>query len=110
MAVPRVVPDLRSDSRAEEAAQRHVDVVGDGSARRRPLPDGAPGPAGAVMTVDLEVAGQRFVGIDGGQGSPFTEPVSSPVTCADQVEVDRYRDRLVRDGGEGSRCGWLEDR
>ena len=108
MAVPRVVPDLRSDSRAEEAAQRHV---GDGSvhgvARR---PEGALGPAGTVTTVDLEVAGHQFVGIDGGPGSPFTESVSSPVTCADQVEVDRCRDRLVRDGGEEGQCGWLEDR
>ncbi|SDQ78069.1 Glyoxalase superfamily enzyme, possibly 3-demethylubiquinone-9 3-methyltransferase [Quadrisphaera sp. DSM 44207] len=111
MALQRIVPNLWFDTRAEEAAQFYTSVF-DGSriVRVARYPEGAPGPAGSVMTVEFELEGQRFVGINGGPHFPFTEAVSFQVTCRDQEEVDRFWSALLAGGGEESRCGWLKDR
>ncbi|MCZ2824895.1 MULTISPECIES: VOC family protein [unclassified Modestobacter] len=111
MAQQKIVPNLWFDTQAEEAAQYYIDVFGAGRVIDvTRYPEGAPGPTGSVMTVEFELAGQRFVGINGGPQLPFTEAVSFQIDCADQAEVDRYWDRLVGDGGEESQCGWLKDR
>ncbi|WP_369131024.1 VOC family protein [Modestobacter roseus] len=107
----KIVPSLWFDMQAEEAALYYIDVFGDGrivSTAR--YPEGAPGPAGEVMSVEFEVAGMRLDGINGGPQFPFTEAVSLQVKCADQAEVDRLWDRFVGDGGEEGQCGWLKDR
>jgi predicted 3-demethylubiquinone-9 3-methyltransferase (glyoxalase superfamily) len=61
------------------------------------------------MTVEWELDGQRFVGINGGPEFTFTEAVSFEISCADQAEVDYYWERLT-DGGQEGPCGWLKDR
>jgi len=43
-----------------------------------------------VLLVSFTLAGERFVGINGGPQFPFTEAVSFQIDCADQAEVDRY--------------------
>jgi len=62
-----------------------------------------------VMTVEFELDGQRFVGINGGPEFTFSEAVSFQIDCADQAEVDRYS-RALTDGGEQGPCGWVKDR
>lgn len=106
----KIIPNLWFDTEAEQAAQFYCSVF----PRSRILgtslyPEGAPGPAGTVMTVDFELDGQHFVGINGGPQFPFTEAVSFQIDCADQAEVDHYWERLT-DGGEEVQCGWLKDR
>ena len=61
------------------------------------------------MTVEWELDGQRFVGINGGSQFTFDQAVSFQIDCADQDELDHYWERLT-DGGEESQCGWLKDR
>jgi len=61
------------------------------------------------MTVEFELDGQRFVGINGGPEFTFSEAVSFQITCKDQDEVDYYWERLGEAGQEGP-CGWLKDR
>jgi predicted 3-demethylubiquinone-9 3-methyltransferase (glyoxalase superfamily) len=106
----RIVPNLWFDGDAEQAAEFYVSVFPSsrvvGVTR---YPEGAPGPAGSVMTVEWELDGQRFVGINGGPQFPFSEAVSFQITCKDQAEVDHYWDALVA-GGQESQCGWLKDR
>jgi predicted 3-demethylubiquinone-9 3-methyltransferase (glyoxalase superfamily) len=106
----KIVPNLWFDGDAEAAAHfytavfpnsRVVSVV--------PYPEGAPGPTGTAMTVEWELDGQRFVGINGGPQFRFSEAVSFSITCADQEEVDHYWNALT-EGGEQSQCGWLKDR
>jgi predicted 3-demethylubiquinone-9 3-methyltransferase (glyoxalase superfamily) len=107
----KIVPNLWFDSQAEEAANYYIDVFGSGrviSVAR--YPEGAPGPVGSVMTVEFEVGGLNFVGINGGPEFPFTEAVSFQIDCADQAEVDRFWDRFIGDGGQESQCGWLKDK
>ncbi len=105
-----IVPNLWFDTEAEEAAEFYVSVFPDSRVLSTALyPEGAPGPTGSVMTVEFELDGQRFVGINGGPQFPFTEAVSFAVECADQDEVDHYWARLSEGGSTGP-CGWLKDR
>ena len=107
----QITPNLWFDRQAEQAAEFYVSIFPNsrilGTTR---YPDGAPGPAGEVMTVDFELDGQRFTGINGGPHFTFDEAVSFLVPCADQAEVDRYWDALLEGGGTTSQCGWLKDR
>jgi predicted 3-demethylubiquinone-9 3-methyltransferase (glyoxalase superfamily) len=75
-----------------------------------PNPEGAPGPAGDAITVEFELMGQKFIGLNGGPHFKPNEAISFQIICADQTEVDHYWDRLVEGGGEHSQCGWLKDR
>ncbi len=61
------------------------------------------------MTVEFELDGQRFVGINGGPEFTFSEAVSFLVNCETQDAVDYYWARLSEGGQEGP-CGWLKDR
>jgi predicted 3-demethylubiquinone-9 3-methyltransferase (glyoxalase superfamily) len=106
----RITPNLWFDTQALEAAEFYCSIFPNSrvlSVAR--YPQDAPGPAGAVMTVEYELDGQRFVHINGGPQFTFSEAVSLSVECADQAELDSYWERLL-DGGEESQCGWLKDR
>jgi predicted 3-demethylubiquinone-9 3-methyltransferase (glyoxalase superfamily) len=106
-----IVPNLWFDADAEQAAAFYCSVFPHSrivSTTR--YPEGSPGPTGSVMTVEWELDGQRFVGINGGPQFPFTEAVSFAITCETQEEVDRYWEALTADGGQELQCGWLKDR
>jgi predicted 3-demethylubiquinone-9 3-methyltransferase (glyoxalase superfamily) len=106
----RITPNLWFDGEAEEAADFYVSVFDNSrvvSIAR--YPEGSPGEAGTVMTVDFELNGQRFVGINGGPEFKFDEAVSFAIECETQDEIDHYWDKLS-EGGEEGPCGWLKDR
>jgi predicted 3-demethylubiquinone-9 3-methyltransferase (glyoxalase superfamily) len=67
------------------------------------------GPKGTVMTVDFELDGQRFVGLNGGPQFKFTEAISLVVNCETQEEIDYYWEKLS-EGGQKVECGWLKDK
>jgi predicted 3-demethylubiquinone-9 3-methyltransferase (glyoxalase superfamily) len=106
-----IVPNLWFDTQAEEAASFYCEVFPNSrivtTAR---YTDAGPGEPGTVMTVEWELNGQRFVGINGGPQFSFSEAVSFLVTCDTQDEIDYYWDRLREGGGEEGPCGWLKDR
>jgi predicted 3-demethylubiquinone-9 3-methyltransferase (glyoxalase superfamily) len=106
----KIVPNLWFDTEAEEAAQFYISVFKSGSILSvSHYTENSPGEAGTVMTVEFELNGQRFVGINGGPHFKFDEAVSFQITCEDQDEVDYYWEKLT-EGGEESQCGWLKDR
>ena len=108
----KISPCLWFDGTAEEAAKLYTTLFPDSrieSVNRSPA-DNPSTPDGAVLTVDFTLAGQKFIGLNGGPGFPFTEAVSFTIDCEDQAEVDRFWDALIDDGGEPSQCGWLKDR
>jgi predicted 3-demethylubiquinone-9 3-methyltransferase (glyoxalase superfamily) len=106
----KITPNLWFDTEAEEAAAYYVSIFKNSQITNvARYSDAGPGPAGTVMTVEFELDGQRFIGINGGPQFTFSEAVSFMISCADQAEVDYYWDRLC-DGGEESQCGWLKDR
>jgi predicted 3-demethylubiquinone-9 3-methyltransferase (glyoxalase superfamily) len=67
-------------------------------------------PAGSVLTVEFEIFGQPFAGLNGGPQFPHTEAVSFQVSCETQEDVDRYWNALVDNGGAERMCGWCKDR
>lgn len=106
----KIIPNLWFDSEAEQAAEFYLSIFPDSRVVSvAHYPENSPGPAGSVMTVEFELDGQPFVGINGGPQFPFTEAVSFQIDCKDQDEVDRYWSRLSEGGSEGQ-CGWLKDK
>ena len=106
----KIVPNLWFDTQAEEAAEFYTSVFKNSRiVNVTRYTEAGPREAGMVMTVEWELDGQRFVGINGGPEFTFDEAVSFQITCEDQAEVDYYWDRLSEGGQEGP-CGWLKDR
>lgn len=107
----KITPFLWYDNQAEEAANLYVSIFKNSkvlSVVR--YGDAGPGPKGSVMTVEFELAGQKFVGLNGGPLFKFTEAVSFAINCETQEEVDYFWGKLTADGGVESQCGWLKDK
>jgi predicted 3-demethylubiquinone-9 3-methyltransferase (glyoxalase superfamily) len=106
----RIIPNLWFDTEAEEAADFYTSVFKNSRiVYVTHYTEAGPRPAGTVMTVEFELDGQRFVGINGGPQFKFDEAVSFQISCETQDEIDYYWERLSEDGEEGP-CGWLKDR
>ncbi len=106
----KIVPNLWFDTEAEEAAEFYVDVFENSRiVNVAHYTEAGPRDAGMVMTVEFELDGQRFLGINGGPQFNFDEAVSFAIECETQEEVDYYWGKLT-EGGEESQCGWLKDR
>ena len=106
-----IVPNLWFDTEAEEAAEFYCSIFPNSRILKvSRFPEGAPREAGMVMTVDFELNGNRFTGINGGPEFKFDEAVSFLIACDDQDEVDDYWEKLTADGGRESVCGWLKDK
>jgi predicted 3-demethylubiquinone-9 3-methyltransferase (glyoxalase superfamily) len=106
----KITASLWFDTEAEEAASFYVSVFKNSriiSVNR--YTEAGPRPAGTVMTVEFELDGTRFVGINGGPQFKFDEAVSFQISCEDQGEIDYFWERLTEGGAEGP-CGWLKDK
>lgn len=108
----KITPCLWFDGQAEEAAKFYVSLLPDSRIDhvQRNMMDTPSGKTGTVLVVKFTLAGQQFVGLNGGPQYQFTPAVSFMIDCADQAEVDRLWDALTKDGGEPVACGWLKDR
>ena len=110
--MPKLTPNLWFDKNAEDAANFYVSIFPNSrvtNVNRSPA-DFPSGKAGDVVTVDWELDGHPFTGINGGTDFQFNESIAFLIDCKDQAEVDRYWDALIAGGGEPSMCGWLKDR
>ena len=106
----KITPFLWFDTQAEEAANFYVSVFKNSRVNTvARYGDTGPGPKGSVMTVEFELDGERFVGLNGGPNFKFTEAVSFVVNCKDQEEVDYFWEKLSA-GGKEVQCGWLKDK
>jgi predicted 3-demethylubiquinone-9 3-methyltransferase (glyoxalase superfamily) len=114
MTAHKITPCLWFDTQAEDAANAYVAIFKDSRIVRLSR-YGKEGhevhgrEAGSVMTVEFEIAGQRFVALNGGPHFKFNEAVSFQVHCETQDEIDYYWGKLS-EGGEEGPCGWLKDR
>jgi len=106
----KIVPNLWFDTEAEEAAEFYISVFENSRiVNVTHYTEAGPREAGMVMTVEFELDGQRFIGINGGPEFSFDEAVSFAIECETQDEVDYYWTQLT-EGGEEGQCGWLKDR
>ncbi|MCE0483581.1 MAG: VOC family protein [Methylacidiphilales bacterium] len=107
----KIVPCLWFDKQAEEAAAFYTSLLPDSHVDRvlRSPADSPSGPAGSVLTVEFTLAGNPYLGLNGGPQHRFNEAVSFQIYCETQAEVDRLW-KALSEGGEEVACGWLQDR
>jgi len=110
----KITPFLWFDDKAEEAAKFYTSIFKNSKIGKTTRYDEEAGeatgrPAGSVMTVEFELEGHQFVGLNGGPMFKFSEAISFVVNCETQEEVDYFWSKLSA-GGEESRCGWVRDK
>ena len=113
-----ITPNLWFDGNAKEAVDYYVSVFDDGkivstthypSSKEEGLADFQIDLAGKVLTIEFELAGQRFTAINAGPEFTFNESVSFAVTCKDQQEIDYLWHKLSA-VPEAEQCGWCKDK
>jgi predicted 3-demethylubiquinone-9 3-methyltransferase (glyoxalase superfamily) len=107
----KITTFLWFDDQAEQAAAFYTSLFGDSRiVSVQKYGEAGPGTPGSVMLVEFELAGQRYLALNGGPVYTFNEAMSLSVDCDSQEEVDRLWSALTADGGEEGPCGWLKDR
>jgi predicted 3-demethylubiquinone-9 3-methyltransferase (glyoxalase superfamily) len=98
------------DGQAEEAMSFYTSIFPDAKAGAIVrYPEAIPSKAGSVLTASFELAGTRFVVLNGGPQFKFNEAVSFQIPCETQAEVDYFWEKLG-EGGQYQPCGWLKDK
>lgn len=112
----KITPCLWFDSEAEEAANFYISIF-KGSRIKSISRYGEAGkeihgkPAGSVLTMEFELAGQAFTALNGGPAFKINEAISFQVSCDSQEELDYYWGKLSEGGDpKAQQCGWLKDR
>ena len=111
MTTQKITPCLWFDGNAEEAANFYVTLLPDSRVdhvQRSPA-DNPSMKEGGVLVVEFTLAGQQFVGLNGGPHFKFNEAVSFQIHTKDQAETDRLTDKLSA-VPEAEQCGWVKDR
>ena len=106
----KIAPNLWFDSQAEEAARLYASLFKNSRIGRKTY-YGKAGfeihgqPEGKLMTIEFELEGQAFLGLNGGPAFKFTPAVSFLIACGTKEEVDGIWEKLVprRDGSDGAR-------
>lgn len=118
----KIVPSLWFDTQCEEAMNYYVDTF-NGAPNKKEASKivsitlyekgmeapGAEQMEGKVITGIFELAGQRYMALDGGPAFNFTEAISFFVECEDQKEVDYFWNKLSA-VPEAEQCGWCKDK
>lgn len=111
MTVSGAVPYLWFAEEAMDAAEFYTGLFPDSRITRvSHYLEGAPLPAGTVLTVEFELFGRPYAAMNGGPHAEHSDAVSFEVRCDTQAELDRIWDALTADGGSESMCGWCRDR
>ncbi len=115
--MPNITPFLWFTGQAEEAANFYVATFKNSKITNvTRYGEAGPGESGSVMTIEFELDGQPFMGIN----APSSEPqapsdnfsqgkIALFVSCETQAELDALWDTLS-EGGQKLPCGWVADR
>ena len=79
----KITPFLWFDTQAEEAMNFYVSVF-----KNSKVLSVTPGPNGTAQSVNFELEGQEFIGLNAGPQFKFNEAISFFVNCETQEEVD----------------------
>ena len=116
MTLQKITPCLWFDDQAEEAARFYTAIFPNskiGAVTRyteagQEIHGKKPG---SVLTVELELDGQRFTALNGGPMFKFNEAVSLQIHCDTQAELDHFWEKLSAGGDpKAQQCGWLKDK
>jgi len=106
----QINPFLLFKNEAEEAANFYVSVFKGKLLNVSRYPEGAPMPAGTVLTATFEIFGTTFTALNFGSDVEPTIAVSFAIEPVTQDETDYYWNALIANGGEEGQCGWLKDK
>jgi predicted 3-demethylubiquinone-9 3-methyltransferase (glyoxalase superfamily) len=67
-------------------------------------------PEGTLLTIEFEIEGQQFIGLNGGPIFKFSEAISFIINCDTQDEIDYYWYNLGDGNPETQQCGWMKDK
>ena len=123
-ATRQIIPNLWYDHEAEEAANYYAAAfagskVGPVTRASKAGYETHGRPEGTALTVEFEIAGQRFVAINGGPLFKFTPAISFLVACGSKDEVDGLWAKLSTGGSAlmelgtypfSERYGWTADK
>ncbi|MGE5446672.1 MAG: VOC family protein [Ignavibacteriales bacterium] len=114
--MPNITTCLWFNKEAEEAANFYVKVFSEGGRSAKIGKIARYGEAGAevsgqpkgmVMTIEFELDGNQFLGLNSGPLFKFSLATSFIVNCKTQEEVDYFWAKLGEGGKEGQ-CGWID--
>lgn len=118
----KIVPSLWFDKETEEAINFYVDTFNGAPHKTKESKivsiaryekgmevPGGDSMEGKVITAIFELAGQRYMALDGGPIFKFNESVSFYVECEDQEEVDYFWEKMSA-VPESEQCGWIKDK
>ena len=97
--MPTITPFLWFDGQAQEAMTFYTSIFKDSKVI-----------ASNPMSVQFELQGQRFIGLNAGPHHKFNPAVSFFIEVETQAEIDNYWNKLLADGGRPDQCGWLQDK
>jgi predicted 3-demethylubiquinone-9 3-methyltransferase (glyoxalase superfamily) len=100
----KVTPFLMFDSGMEAAIEFYVSTFPDSRIIKQSC-----GGDGPKTSAEFVVGGQRFMAFAAGPYFKFSEAYSMFVDCADQADVDKYWDALLKAGAKPTQCGWIND-
>ncbi len=105
-----ITPFLTFQDQAEEAVNFYVSIFKNSKiVSMNRYGEGAPMPAGSVMSATFVLDGREYMALNGGPHFSFTDGFSLVVSCETQDEVDELWEKLSA-GGEKGQCGWLKDK
>jgi predicted 3-demethylubiquinone-9 3-methyltransferase (glyoxalase superfamily) len=120
-----IIPNLWFDREAEEAANLYISLFKNSKIIQITRASKAGTEIhglteGAVLTIEFDLAGQTFIGINGGPIFKFNPSISFLISCSDREEVDAIWSKLSTGGGPvlmelgaypfSERYGWLQDK
>lgn len=108
----KITPCLWFNYNGEEAAKFYTGLFPDSRIDNlvKAPADTPSNKKGDVLVVEFTLAGQPYVGLNGGPHFQFNEAVSFQIRTKDQAETDRLNAALIADGGEQGPCGWVKDK
>lgn len=125
MKQQKITPHLWFDNQAKEASQFYVSVFGENSGITNTTRYSEEGqeihgrPAGSIMTVEFELAGYKFIGLNGGPHFKFTPAISFFVVSESEAEVEKLWQQLSEGGTTlmeldkyewSEKYGWVQDK
>ncbi|HEX3568764.1 MAG TPA: VOC family protein [Candidatus Saccharimonadales bacterium] len=118
-----IIPTIWFNDNAEEAVRFYTSVFAHATTGRiTPYTEAGKEQhghqAGSVMTIEFEIEGMQFVGLNGGPQFPLTPAISFFVNCVSEDEINGLWQKLTK-GGEvrlpltaypfSKRYGWVSD-
>lgn len=91
-------PCLWSNNNAKEMAEYYAGIFKDSRVQSE-----------NPVVVMMELNGQVFMLLNGGDRFKFNESVSFVINCDTQEEIDHYWNAFTKEGEE-SMCGWCKDK